>query len=119
MKYDFSLVLDIPIGRRSQSFVMPPRALLVWDFDGTLAPEVDDPLEARALPAAFAKPSQKLPSMTPHRLAQRQADQRGAGIQQGGRGKRTQPPAEVLHQRRAQAKQQRRQQGQKTATQGG
>ena len=26
--------------------------LIALDFDGTLAPEVDDPLEARAIPAA-------------------------------------------------------------------
>ncbi|WP_375399349.1 trehalose-phosphatase [uncultured Amnibacterium sp.] len=29
-----------------------PRLLIALDFDGTLAPEVDDPLKARALPAA-------------------------------------------------------------------
>lgn len=29
-----------------------PRLLVALDFDGTLAPEVDDPLKARALPAA-------------------------------------------------------------------
>ena len=68
--------------------------------------------QARHVSAAQAR-------FTAGRLAQRQADQRGACVQQGGRGKRTQPPAKVLHQRRAQAKQQRRQQGQKTATQGG
>ena len=29
-----------------------PRLLVALDFDGTLAPEVDDPLSARALPEA-------------------------------------------------------------------
>lgn len=31
-----------------------PRLLVALDFDGTLAPEVDDPLDARALPEAAA-----------------------------------------------------------------
>lgn len=35
-------------------FARRPRVLVALDFDGTLAPEVDDPAEARALPVARA-----------------------------------------------------------------
>ena len=42
--------LDAALGRIAGS----RRLLVALDFDGTLAPEVDDPLDARALPAAAA-----------------------------------------------------------------
>ncbi|ROS54846.1 trehalose-phosphatase [Frigoribacterium sp. PhB24] len=44
-----SLALSDALGRLATT----PRLLVALDFDGTLAPEVDAPLQARALPAAM------------------------------------------------------------------
>jgi trehalose 6-phosphate phosphatase len=44
-----SLALSDALGRLATT----PRLLVALDFDGTLAPEVDAPLQARALPAAL------------------------------------------------------------------
>ncbi|QYH35660.1 trehalose-phosphatase [Salinibacterium sp. M195] len=48
--------------------VSVPQLLIALDFDGTLAPEVDDPLEARALPEAQAQLLRML-ELTDTRLA--------------------------------------------------
>jgi trehalose 6-phosphate phosphatase len=40
------------LGAALRAFAREPRVLVALDFDGTLAPEIDDPEQARALPEA-------------------------------------------------------------------
>lgn len=48
MQYSSTAEIDAAL----DALVTAPKLLIALDFDGTLAPEVDDPLEARALPEA-------------------------------------------------------------------
>lgn len=47
-------LLDPSLAAALERLAAAPRLLVALDFDGTLAPEVDDPLAARALPEAAA-----------------------------------------------------------------
>ena len=46
--------LDPALAAAVDRLAAAPALLIALDFDGTLAPEVDDPAAARALPAAHA-----------------------------------------------------------------
>lgn len=52
MTPDSAPVLAAPLVDALQRFVALPRILVAMDFDGTLAPLVDEPMEARALPGS-------------------------------------------------------------------